>query len=56
MGRRELREELQSTWTVYEPREPGTPIRKKDVADANTRQEAFEADRRNRVARQVIKP
>lgn len=31
MGRREERDAIQSTWRVYEPREPGTPFRKRDL-------------------------
>ncbi len=38
MGRREDREALQSTWTVLEPRVPGTPFRKKDIEDAAERE------------------
>lgn len=34
MGRREQREELQSTWSVYVPRVAGTPMTAKDVEDA----------------------
>lgn len=37
MGRREDRAALESTWTTYEPRVPGTPFRKKDIADADER-------------------
>lgn len=36
-GRRALREELQATWTVYEPRVRGVPMREKDLADADER-------------------
>lgn len=35
MDRRKLREEIQSTWTVLEPRVPGTPFTRKDLADAD---------------------
>lgn len=28
MGRRDLREEMQRTWVVYEPARSGTPFRK----------------------------
>lgn len=35
MGRRELRAELQATWSVYTPRRPGTPFTKKDLEDAD---------------------
>lgn len=35
MDRRRLREEIQSTWIVYEPRKAGTPFTKKDLADAD---------------------
>lgn len=35
MGRRELRAELQATWSVYQPRVPGTPFTKKDLEDAD---------------------
>lgn len=35
MGRRELREELQASWSTYEAREPGRPFRKKDIIDAD---------------------
>ncbi len=34
MGRRSDREELQATWTVLEPRVPGTPFRRKDIEDS----------------------
>lgn len=34
MGRREDRAELESTWTVYEPRVAGQPITRKDMDDA----------------------
>lgn len=37
MGRRELRDELQSTWSTYTPRVPGTPFRTKDLEDADER-------------------
>lgn len=37
MGRREQRTELQSTWSSYTPRVPGTPFRKKDLEDADER-------------------
>ncbi len=32
-GRRAMRDELQSTWTVYDPPR-GAPIRKRDIAGA----------------------
>jgi hypothetical protein len=35
MGRREQRAELESTWCVYEGREPGTPFTRKDIEDAD---------------------
>ncbi len=38
MGRREDREALQSTWTVLEPRVPGTPFTKKDIEDVAERE------------------
>ncbi len=38
MGRRELRDELQSTWTVIEPRTKGVPMTKKDIDDAALRE------------------
>lgn len=44
MGRREQRAELESTWVTYEPREPGTPFRKKDLVDAEDRAIAEAAD------------
>ncbi len=34
MGRREDRELLESSWTVLEPRMPGTPFTKKDIEDS----------------------
>ena len=34
MGRREQRAELERTWTVLEPRVPGTPFRRTDIEDA----------------------
>lgn len=37
MGRREDRAERESTWSVYEPQVPGTPMTQKDVEDANER-------------------
>ena len=40
MGRKELREALQSTWHVYEPRKPRTPMTRKDIEDARERSEA----------------
>lgn len=39
MGRRELRAEVQRTWSVYEPRVPGTPFSQKDIHDADERAE-----------------
>lgn len=38
-GRRELRAELESTWHVYTPAQPGTPFRKRDLEDAVERYE-----------------
>jgi hypothetical protein len=35
MGRREMRAELEASWSVYEAREPGTPFRRKDIEDAD---------------------
>lgn len=35
MGRRELRAELESTWSVYEPRTAGRPITKADISRAS---------------------
>ncbi len=43
MGRRELRAELQSSWSTYEPRERGVPFRKRDIADADERASAERA-------------
>lgn len=40
MGRRELRAELQASWSTLEPREPGKPFTKKDIADAEERASA----------------
>ena len=37
MGRREMRAELEAAWSVYEPRVTGTPMRSKDLADADER-------------------
>lgn len=34
MGRRELRDEIQATWRVHEPRVAGVPFRKRDLAAA----------------------
>ncbi len=34
MGRREDRDWLESSWTVLEPRVPGTPFTKKDIDDS----------------------
>lgn len=36
MGRREQRAEMQSTWSILEPRVRGVPMRKKDLEDAST--------------------
>lgn len=36
-GRRAQRAELERTWTVYEPRKPGTPFRKGDFEKAEDR-------------------
>lgn len=35
MGRREDHAALESTWSTYEPRTPGKPITKADMARAN---------------------
>lgn len=40
---RDLRAELEANWTVYEPRVPGTPFRKKDLVDAQERPESTES-------------
>jgi hypothetical protein len=42
MGRREDRDAIQSRWLVHEPRVPGVPFTKKDIADAQTRFAASE--------------
>jgi hypothetical protein len=37
MGRREMRAELQASWSTFTPRVPGTPFRRKDLEDADER-------------------
>jgi hypothetical protein len=49
MGRREQRDELQSTWTVLEPVVSGTPFWRKDIEDAAARNEADRARERGGV-------
>jgi hypothetical protein len=54
MGRRELRAEMQSTWSTYTPRVPGTPFREKDIEDAAERERAHETFIRWSQARAII--
>ncbi len=44
MGRREDRELLESSWTVLEPRVPGTPFTKKDIEDSAERAPGIRED------------
>lgn len=59
MGRRELREEMQRTWVVYEPRRGGTPFQSGEldamsaepVADHPTTPTGIDGSRHERRAR-----
>ncbi len=42
--RRQQRAEIQSTWSTYTPRVPGTPFTRRDLEDAGARLEAEEAE------------
>lgn len=60
MGRREERAELESTWSTYTPRVPGTPFRSKDIADADERAALGEPSRPGALAppsaRSAVRP